>query len=328
MTVEQRFDDGAARPTSPLGSLPGPEPVACVRPNVSGDLPSVLEPAPMFRRAVLGYDRFQVDTYVRWAEDELAAADREHEHLVGRHLRTQAALDESRQLLSHSPGGGEFLQFSRRIGSMLAAAADEAAGIHAEAEGHRRAATAQANRRLGYARWRIAYAEARATDVVAAAARQVEEMTTEAERIVEQARQTGREARAEAEALRREVRAIEQRAVEDAGRVRQRAADEAAAARLQARDEVVRMLLTGREQRERADAESAAARERLDRHAAARRAALLGEVEALERRRAALRAEVELQVEPHAGTPGSRFDLHPRRLRGRLRLPSRHLRAS
>ena len=68
------------------------------RPTVSGDLPSVLQAPPMFRRAVLGYDRFQVDTYVQWAEDELATADREREHLVARHLRVQADLEESRQL--------------------------------------------------------------------------------------------------------------------------------------------------------------------------------------------------------------------------------------
>ena len=41
----------------------------------------------MFGRAVAGYDRFQVDTYVRWAEDELATADREREHLMALYLR-------------------------------------------------------------------------------------------------------------------------------------------------------------------------------------------------------------------------------------------------
>ena len=92
----------------------------------------------MFRRAVVGYDRFQVDTYVRWAEDELATADREREHLVARVVRTQADLEESRQLLSHSAAGGEFLQVSRRIGALLATAADEAEGLRADAEADRR----------------------------------------------------------------------------------------------------------------------------------------------------------------------------------------------
>src|SRR3954447_19266506 len=80
------------------------------RPHVSGDLPTVFRAAPMFRRAVAGYDRFQVDTYVQWAEDELATAEREREHLVARHLDTRAALEEARQLLSHSSGGQEFLR--------------------------------------------------------------------------------------------------------------------------------------------------------------------------------------------------------------------------
>src|SRR3954464_11449418 len=87
------------------------------RPNLSGDLPTVLQPAPMFRRAALGYDRFQVETYVQWAEDELATADRERERLMARYLDQQATLQESRELLSHSSGGGDFLQASRRIGS-------------------------------------------------------------------------------------------------------------------------------------------------------------------------------------------------------------------
>src|SRR3954447_22781786 len=90
------------------------------RPHVSGDLPTVFQAAPMFKRAVTGYDRFQVDTYVQWAEDELATADREREHLMARHLGTVAALEEARGLLAHSSGGVEFLQVSRRIGSMLA----------------------------------------------------------------------------------------------------------------------------------------------------------------------------------------------------------------
>ena len=75
----------------------------------------------MFRRTVGGYDRFQVDTYVQWAEDELASAEREHEHLVARHLRTRADLEEARGLLAHSSGGAEMLRLSQRIGSMLAA---------------------------------------------------------------------------------------------------------------------------------------------------------------------------------------------------------------
>src|SRR4051812_5482827 len=82
MSAELHLDDGAA----PLPVEPGTDPAAGPgerrRPNVSGALPTILQAAPMFRRVVVGYDRFQVDTYVRWAEDELAAADHEHEHLL------------------------------------------------------------------------------------------------------------------------------------------------------------------------------------------------------------------------------------------------------
>src|SRR3712207_8786819 len=66
-----------------------------VRPNVSGDLPTLFRAGPQFRRTLTGYDRFQVDTYVQWAEEELATADREREHLEARQLRTSAALQEA-----------------------------------------------------------------------------------------------------------------------------------------------------------------------------------------------------------------------------------------
>src|SRR5215207_1493396 len=143
MSVQMHADDEPARPLSAFETVVlGVEPPDRRRPNVSGDLSTVFQAAPMFRRAVAGYDRFQVDTYVQWAEDELATADREREHLVARHLETRAELAEARELLSHSAGGGEFLRLSQRIGSMLAVAADEAEGITAEAEGLRAEAAA------------------------------------------------------------------------------------------------------------------------------------------------------------------------------------------
>src|SRR3954471_19673251 len=134
MSVELHAGEGTARPMSPGKAEPLTEALDRRRPNLSGDLPTVLQGAPMFGRAVAGYDRFQVDTYVQWAEDELAAADREREHLLARHLRTQAALEETRQLLPHSSSAGEFLQVSTRIGSLLASTADEAEGLRADAE--------------------------------------------------------------------------------------------------------------------------------------------------------------------------------------------------
>jgi cell division septum initiation protein DivIVA len=259
----------------------------------------------MFRRAVAGYDRFQVDTYVQWAEDELATADREHEDLVARHVRVQAALEEARQLLSHSSGGVEFLGLSRRIGSMLAAAADEAESMRAEAEADRSVAFAQAKSTVARAEQVLADAEAEAGRMLAEAAVDVEEMTVEAGRIVAEAEQTGRDARAEAVARLEEVRAIEQRAAEHAARIRRQAVEEAAAARLQVRDEVVRLLSTGREERRRADAEAAATRERLDRDTVARRASLVAEVEDLEHRRAALRTVLDRTAHPVVASSGT-----------------------
>jgi hypothetical protein len=335
MSAELHVDEGAARPSPSFEMVvPGVEPPDDRRPNVSGDLPTLFQAAPMFRRAVVGYDRFQVDTYVQWAEDELLTAVREREHLVARHHRTQAALDDARELLSHSSAGGELLGMSRRIGSMLAAAADEAQSIRSEAEAVRSAATAQANRKLGYARWRIAYAETKAKGILAETATVAEQTMAEAGRIVDAAEQTARNVRAEAAARLEEVREIEQRAAEEADRIRQRAVGEASAARLQTRDEVVRLLSTGREERRRADAEAASTRARQERDAAVHRAAVLAEMAALEHQRAALRAEVELLwteaelLDAHvAGSTVGRLDVHLSRFVERLRWRPRPLRA-
>src|SRR3954470_8817366 len=325
MSVELHAGEGTARPMSPGEAEPLTEALDRRRPNLSGDLPTVFQGAPMFGRAVAGYDRFQVDTYVQWAEDELAAADREREHLLARHLRTQAALEEARQLLSHSSGGGAFLRVSRRIGSMLATATDEAEAMRAQAEADRTAACAQAERIVAEAERMLADAEVEAERVVAEAATEAAERMAEAGRVVEAARQTCREARAAAEARLEEVRVIEQRAAERGEQLRRQAVEEASAARLQARDDVVRMLSTGREERRRADAQAAATRERLDRDAETRRAALVAEVEAIELRRASLRAELDVLAGPDPGAAGDRQDRHRRGVLARLRWPSRFL---
>jgi hypothetical protein len=321
MTAELYADDRRAHP-----ALETPE---HRHPNVSGDLPTVLEAAPMFRRVVAGYDRFQVDTYVRWAEDELATAAREREHLLTRHLETWADLEDARQLLAHSSGGGEFLQASRRIGTMLAAAADEAERIRAEATSARSHAAGQATRTVARAEQALVDAEAAAGRLLAEGATQVENATAHARRIVDHAEQTGREIRAAAEARLTGARAVTLRAAEHARRIHRQAAEVGSAARLQARDEIVQMLGTAREQRRRSDAEAAAIRERLDLDAATRRSALLADVAALEHRCATLEAEAALLVRtpvapvaPTGWTDNAR--LH--RLNDRLRWRSRSLR--
>jgi hypothetical protein len=324
MSTELHDDVPTAHPsiageTAPLGRE---------RPNVSGDLPSVLHAAPMFRRVLLGYDRFQVDTYVRWAEDELATADRERDHLVARHVETRTELAEARELLSHSAGGAEFLQLSRRIGTMLAAAADEAESMRAEAKVARAHAAGQATRTVARADQALADAEVEAERLVAAAAARVEEMTVQAARIVDEAEQACRSIHADAEARLEAARLVGQRAGERAEQIHRQAADEAAAARLVARTEILAMLDAGRAERRRADAEGAAIRERLDRESVARRAVLLGEIEALERRRSALRAELELMAGPATAPTEGPLGLPVRRLHDRLRWRHGSLRAS
>ncbi len=289
------------------------------RPRVSGDLPTVLGAGPAFDRALAGYDRFQVDTYVRWAEDELTAADREQERLLARHLQTVAALEEARALLTHSSGGAEVVRVSGRITALLAAAADEAEGLRAEARADRCAATAEAEETVARACRVLADAVAGAERVAEEAAGRAAETAVEAARVLERAGRTLEDARAAAQARRAEADAAVRRAAEDADVLRRRAADDAAAARQRARAEIVAMLATGREQRCRADAEAAAARERLDREAAARLAALLGEVAQLERRRDALRAETGRPAAPAATPPARRRGVDPHRLLHRFR---------
>jgi DNA repair exonuclease SbcCD ATPase subunit len=327
MSVELHADGEVARTASALEVVLGAEPEERERPNVSGDLPTVFEVAPMFRRAVVGYDRFQVDTYVRWAEDELATADRERRHLEVRHLRTQAALDEAQQLLSHSAAGGEFLQVSRRIGSVLAVAADEAEGMRAEAEADRAAARAATQRAVDAAERLLADAEAETQRMVAEATTEVEHAVAQADHMVDQAERTLEAAHAEAEVRLAQVRATELRAAEDADLVRRIAVDDATAARLRARDEIVRMLDTAREERRRADAAAAATRERLDREAAARYVSLVAEVDALERRRDTLRAEIDALGGPAAEPQREGLDISLRRLLDRFGVRPRFLRA-
>ncbi|WP_116451613.1 hypothetical protein [Blastococcus litoris] len=307
MSTELRTDDGAARTDGGPHAVLGAARPERARPNVSGDLPTVLQVGPMFRRVLAGYDRFQVDTYVRWAEDELVAADREREHLLARQVSTQAALEEARELLSHSPAGGRLVQVSRRIGGLLAGAADEAENIRAEAENHRSVVRAQAEVLTADARRALAHARTEAQQLLADAETEVADRIAEADRTLAEAEQTGRDVRGAAAAHLADARAVQARAIAEAARIRERATEEALAARLRARDEVVRMLGTGREERRRADAEAAATRERLDREAAARRAVLQAEVAELERRRAQLLAEPGSSPElPAPSAPAAR----------------------
>jgi len=116
----------------PSGSRqPGPASPGGVhrRPNLTGDLEALLEPRPLFRTALRGYDRLQVDNYVAWAEAELAAGRRENDDLLSRYGACSAELEISRRLLACSPAGREQLRTSERVGEILRLAADEAARL-------------------------------------------------------------------------------------------------------------------------------------------------------------------------------------------------------
>src|SRR5215207_6941240 len=293
MSVELHAGRGCP-PVSALETVPGGEPLDRLRPNVSGDLPTVFQAAPMFRRAVIGYDRFQVDTYVQWAEDELATADREREHLLARHVATRNALDEAQQLLAHSPAGGEYLRVSPRVASLLATAADEAEAIRAEADAERAAASRAAADMVARAEQALADAGSEAARMIAGAGSRADQIAVTAARTLEDAEECLRDAQVEAEACIADAGKVAQHAAEQAELLRRQAVVEADAARASARAEIVRMLDTAREQRRRTDEEAAALRERLDREAADRRASLLAEIEALEQRRSTLLAQFAL----------------------------------
>ena len=127
---------------------PVPVPVATEpahRAAVVGGLEGLLTDAPIFRTAVRGYDRLQVDNYVAWAEAEIAAARRATDDLMSRYGQASAELEISRRLLAQSPEGQEMTFVSERMGRMLQMAADEASEITASA-------TAEADRIVAEAR--------------------------------------------------------------------------------------------------------------------------------------------------------------------------------
>lgn len=304
LAADVELEGGDANPSS---GAPGEFPLATPadlldqrRPNVTGDLRTMFQAAPMFRRALLGYSRFQVDTYVQWAEDELAAAARENDDVLARYAQVRSELDEAQQLLSHSPGGAEFLRASRRIGGRLARAADQAEVLVAEAQAHRDKAATEAEQVLADAAAQaqrvLAEAGARAEQVLAEA----EEVRADADRLLAEAEQAAEDIRLVAQARLEEARAAAHRTVEEAERVRRVAAEDASAIRLQAQHDGVRLLARGREERLRSDAEAAALRARLEQEAAARRATLVADVEQLERRRALLEAVLANRPEPVA----------------------------
>ncbi|WP_166509454.1 DivIVA domain-containing protein [Blastococcus sp. TF02-8] len=124
--VENRVMDGEA-----AAGLP-PEADAPRPPRLTGDLDTLLDHRPAFRGSVRGYDRLEVDNYVAWAEGELAAAQREREHLLDRIVAGATELEISRRLLAERPQGRAVV--SDRVGEVLRLAEDQAAQVMAAAD--------------------------------------------------------------------------------------------------------------------------------------------------------------------------------------------------
>ena len=128
---------GAVGAQQPEQGPPGGSAAASRHPRLTGDLGTLLNHRPVFRGALRGYDRLEVDNYVAWAEGELATVHREREHLLDRVVACGTELELSRRVLSEQAAGSDRPVVSARVGEVLRLAEDQAAQVldAAEAEG-------------------------------------------------------------------------------------------------------------------------------------------------------------------------------------------------
>src|SRR6478672_6594665 len=108
-----------------LGGAADPGALPALRRPDAGGLAQLFDRRPMFRRRHRGYDRFQVDEYVAWAEAELDAARRQCDYLLSRYGACTAQLEIMRQAPRRSVSG----PVSERLGQMLRLASEEAQAI-------------------------------------------------------------------------------------------------------------------------------------------------------------------------------------------------------
>lgn len=161
------------------------------RPNLDGDLDELLDdPGPDFRTALRGYDRVQVDNYVAWAEEQLAAAHRTAAELEARLAAYRSEMQELRRRPAMSEQAAEYAQLSERFAEMLRLATEEATALReagaAEAAEVVAAARAEAEEVLGQARAEADLTLRRAQKLEAdAAARLADAETTAAARVTE-----------------------------------------------------------------------------------------------------------------------------------------------
>jgi colicin import membrane protein len=265
------------------------------RPNLRGDLDSVLEFMPSFRIGLRGYDRWQVDSYVAWAEREIRTARRACDELAARFGANAAELERARRQLAWSDAGRDTVEVGDRITRMLELAADEAGALT-------RAAGAEAGEIVEEARTYATAMLRRAREVEEAAAAETEQAArrqAEAAAALEQAKTDTAQLRAETAAERdrldkkaaqdrdrldRDAAAAREQAAGAAAQERQRLDHEAAVARERAAAQAA-------ETRQRLDREANAVRERLDQEAAAERAQLGERAHRQREREAAAAAE-------------------------------------
>ncbi|MGY1814475.1 hypothetical protein [Blastococcus sp. SYSU D00820] len=175
-------------------------------------LDALLGTDPCFSGALRGYDRLQVDTYVAWAENEIALARRESDHLLSRYAACSGELQNARRRLAQfvrERDGGKVRELVERAERR---AAETVADAEAEAERIRAEACTEAEARLAKVAALRDAARAERDELLAGARREAEELR-----------------RAAAEELAARLADEEQRARQD-----REAAEAAAAARLAA----------------------------------------------------------------------------------------------
>jgi hypothetical protein len=273
------FRTGEADPEPPGESSPDGAPLADRHPHLSGDIGALLSTAPVFGRALFGYQRLQVENYVNWAETELLAAGREADDLLSRYGQCFSELEIAHKLLEHSPEGQELSHLTERLETMLQLAADEAADRVA-------AGAAEAERIIGDA--------AIAAD---ARMRKAQEFEEHAVQRSEELRTAAEQDRARAASERAEAVTLLDRAGKRAGDALRVAEHERDSLARQAAEERKRLDEEAMETRARLDREAAESRDRATAESAERirqeEARIRQEQEAAAERLAAVQAEAE-----------------------------------
>ena len=239
----QVVDVGDPQPVGKHSSPPGMPQQR--RPRLSGDLAGMVGTGPVFRAAVRGYDRLEVDNYVAWAEGELATAQREREHLLDRVVACAADLAISRRLLAERPAARALV--SDRVAEVLRLAEEQAGQVldAADAEAARVVADArlEADARLRKAREIKEMAADAADDLRAVAQQDRAEAAALLDHAASRAEDLLREAREECERLAAEAREERDRLAAEAARERERLAAEVAD--LQRQRDTARAVLRG-----------------------------------------------------------------------------------